>query len=674
MKLSLNWLKDYVAPKLSTADLVERLTMAGLEVETVESFGADKILDLEITPNRPDCLSILGLAREIAAITGKDLKFPKVPLYKASKGAVSISVEDKKDCGRYIGTLIQDTSVASSPQNMQERLNSLGLRPINNAVDVTNFVLMELGQPLHAFDYDKLAGGKISVRRAKAGEKIVTLDGIERKLDPSILVIADAKGPVAIAGVMGGQGTQITAATKNILLESAQFDMGLVRRASRKLGLKSDSSYRFERGVDLDGVLTAANRATDLLLKLTQGKFAGRADTAAGKKSPAQNISLSESGIEQLLGTKISSTAVKSALSRLGLKVTAKNRNLKITVPGFRTDLKQPVDIIEEAARMIGYDRLAASFPNIQVANIAERSRPRQVKKIVAEALIAAGYDETITYSLINQKDLDKSGLNGVSAVGLRNALSQEHNLLRPSLLPSLLSVALSNVNQGQKDLRFFEIGKCYLPGGERTTLAVLATGRQRQDWRTNGREHMDSYDVKGVLEQIFCKLGAEVNFAPGSEAGLDPAGCAQLKVQGKDIGVIGQVHKQVLNQWDIKTGPVYFAQIDLESLFELPHAATKYQPVAEFPAIQRDVSIAVKTDISYAKIEELCLRLGRPLLRSMQLIEEYKGDKIQAGSRGLVFSLVYQSPQRTLREEDVNSVHYNILKALTTDFAAIQR
>ena len=674
MKLSLQWLKDYVDPKLSTEELVERLTMAGLEVEEIHTVSGDTVLDLEITPNRPDCLNTIGLAREISAITAKNLKLPKIKAHKPTAKKCAVSIQDKKECSRYIATLIKDVHVAPSPPIITARLNALGINAINNAVDSTNFVLMELGQPLHVFDYDKLVGGKIIVRRAKTGESIVTLDGVERKLDESILIIADAQKPVAIAGVMGGLETGVTAATKNILLESAHFDMGLVRRAGRKLGLKSDSLYRFERGIDIEGVLTGANRATDWLLELTKGKITARTDINYTKKSAKQTITLSINDIEELLGTQVSASQVKSSLLRLGLKIiVSKSGGFKVVPPSFRGDLKQPVDIIEEVARIIGYDRLAMSFPHIQVANIVPNSRPRQMKQICEEILLASGYSETINYSLISQKDLIKSGLEAMPAIALHNALSQEHCILRPSLLPSMLSVAAFNFNHGQKNLRLFEIGKRYFKG-ERTTLAILATGKRTQDWRSNSKDSINFYDLKGVLEQVFARLNVPISFDPCDRETLDVSARVYLKLNGECAGIAGKVARKVLTQWDIKNSEVYFASVDLHAFQALPPKQIKHERISEFPAINRDVSLAVKKDVTYARIEELCRKFGGSILKDIHLIEEYTGDKIQNGLRGLVFSLAYQSKERTLREEEVNAAHQLILKALADDLGAIQR
>ena len=674
MKLSVNWLKDYVDPKISVDELAHRLTMAGLEVEAVQGVGKDTVLDIEVTPNRPDCLNTIGLAREISAICAKDLKLPKVKTIKPTRSnALIVSIEDKKDCSRYVATIIKDCSINDSPAWMSERLMSLVIRPISNAVDVTNFVLMEIGQPLHVFDLDKLAGAKIIVRRARVGEKIITLDGIERKLDPSILVIADAVKPVAIAGIMGGVDTQVTTQTKNILLESARFDMGVIRRASRMLGLKSDSSYRFERGVDIQGVLNGADRAAGLLIELTGGQCFGRFDNAPKAKVKAHIIRVSIVDIEGLLGTKVAAKAVKNALTRLGMKVTTdKKKGFKVAVPGFRGDLKQNVDVIEEVARIIGYDNLDVSFPCIQVQNIAPDIRPRTVRKTAANVLVAKGYSETITYSLICQKDLDFCQLQ-IKGVGVENALSGEHNMMRPSLMPSLLHVAASNLNRGQKELRIFEIGKCYSATDEQWTLALLNTGRRSHDWRQNSKDLIDLNDIKGALEQVFCQLGADVAFSAGQYPGLD-FGAAILTLKDQPLGALGRIPKNTLQQWGIRSGDVYFAQVNLQPIFSLPKATIKYEPIAEFPPIVRDISIAVDAKVTFSAIKRICQRLGGGILRGIHLVEEYTGEKIQSGHRGLVLSLLYQSRERTLREDEVNGVHGGIVSALACELAAVQR
>ncbi len=676
MKLSLNWLKDYVDPKLSTDDLVHRLTMAGLEVEGRHSTGKDIVLELEITPNRPDCLNVLGLAREIAAMTGKALKLPKVKTHKPTKNKIPITIADKKDCSRYTATLIEGVSIAPSPAKMSQCLSVIGLRPINSVVDITNFVLMETGQPLHAFDYDKIAGGKIIVRRAKAGEKIVTLDGVERLLDPSILVIADVQKPVAIAGLMGGKATEVTSATKNILLESASFDMGLVRKASRTLGLKSDSSYRFERGIDFDGVRLGADRATDLICAIAGGKVIRRTDNIKNRPLSRKPIMLGATDVEELLGTAVALPKVRQFLSGLGFAVSsAAKKGLKVVPPSWRGDNKANVDVVEEVARMVGYDRLSEGLPVVKAVNIRVDARPRAIKETVAQALVAQGFCEALTYSLISKEALERSGLKELPGLMLRNFLSREHSMLRPSMLPSLLEVVQTNLHRTQKDLRLFEVGKIYSSDGEKSTLALIMTGRRGQDWWHHQKDNaVNFYDLKGVLQRLLCHLGVPASWQASTCPALDSSASADIILNGHSIGYAGKISTEVLARWDIKAQGVYFAQIDLGAIFALPAAEVKYHPVSTFPAIVRDVSVAIKADLPYARIKEVCLSSAGALLKSVQLIEEYTGDKVPAGTRALVFSLTYQSDQCTLREEEVNALHQNVLKALSKQTDAVLR
>ncbi len=675
MKLSLNWLKSYVDLKLTTDDLAHRLTMAGLEVEGVHAAGADTVLELEITPNRPDCLSVWGMSREIAAITGKSLHLPRIKAHKPTKDKISIAVEDKKDCGRYIATLMEGAAIAPSPPETSKRLSAVGLRPVNNAVDVTNFVLMESGQPLHVFDYDKIAEGKIIVRRAKTGERIVTIDGIERKLDPSILVIADAQKPVAIAGVIGGKSTQVTSATKNILLESACFDAGLVRRASRTLGLQSDSSYRFERGVDFEGVALAANRATDLICSLTNARVVRRTDcfkTVAASRRP---LVVGISDMEGLLGTFLAPARIKMFLTSLGFTLRPSGKNIfRVTPPSWRNDIKAGVDIVEEVARMVGYDRLSEGLPVIKAVNVRVDPRPRAVKETLARTLAAQGFCETVTYSLISAEMLERSGLENLRGVALRNFLSRDHSILRPSMLPSLLAVVQTNINRGQKDLRLFEISKVYSANEERTTLGLVMTGRRGRDWRNHSKDAVDFYDLKGAIEQSLGRLGISGQWQAPTCPVLDQGAGADLWINGKNVGFAGRISAQILSRWDIKAPGIYFAQIDLEPVFVLPAPGVQYHPFAAFPAIGRDVSIAVKTDVPYARIENVCYSSAGALLKGVHLIEEYTGDKMASGKRALVFSLTYQSDERTLREDEVNGLHQNVLKALAEQTGAVLR
>jgi len=674
MKLSLNWLKDYIDPKLSAEALVERLTMAGLEVEAVESVGGDTVLEIEITPNRPDCLCILGLAREIGAITGKIVKAPKIKKLKIPALKKLIQIEDKKDCSRYIGTVIRDVHINAAPQIMKDRLAALGINAINNAVDVTNFVLMETGQPLHAFDLDKLSGGQIIVRRAKAGETIVTLDGVERKLDPTILIIADTQKPVAIAGIMGGRDTQITSSTKNILLESAHFDMGLIRKAGRALGLRSDSSYRFERNVNFEGVLTGADRATELLLQLVGGRLSGREEMTSKVKTSTPKIKVRISEIDSLLGAKVTAPQAKTWLSKLGFKLTASAGVLTVTPPSNRSDISQEVDVIEEIARMIGFDRLPSKLPTISMNNIPVDKRPREIKDKIRRVMTASGVDEIITLSMTNTKALAKSNLADLPMLRNLNPLNQDQELMRPSLFPSMIQVAVTNINRGQKDLRLFEIGKRYLKEGEKETLNMILTGRRGNDWRSPKKEMVDIFDLKGIVAAILKNIDVSPVYGETHLKFLDNGCATSILLNGEYIGSLGKVDRKVLNNWDIKNQDVYWAGIHLDEIFAMQGKNLKFQPISEFPAIVRDVSLSVKKDIPYKKVEEICQLQGGDILRSVHFIEQYLGDKIQPGEKGLVFSCQYQSNVKTLREDEVSAVHERILQALTRDLNATRR
>ncbi len=674
MKLSLNWLKQYVDHGLTPDELSHRMTMAGLEVEGVHVFGNDTVFEIEVTPNRPDCLSILGLAREVSAITDKALKLPTVKAH-GDAGLVDITIEDKDGCGRYIATLIDGVKVKAFSMEKVLLLQALGLNTISNIVDITNFVLFETGQPLHAFDADKLVGGKIIVRRAKKGEKIVTLDEVERTLDESILVIADAVKPVAIAGIMGGMDTAVTFSTKRILLESAYFDMGLVRRASRKLALSSDACYRFERGVDLATVEKASNRATDLFLEWAQGAVIGRKDVGTkGKTAAGQLIHVTSADMLKLLGTAIDLERSKKILVRLGCAVNVEGDALDVTPPLNRNDLKIKEDVIEEVARVVGFDNLPMSLPRIGAVNIAVDHGREGFNGRVAQSFIALGFNEILTYAMVSRVALERTGYNGPAAIRMQNPMSAEQELMRPAVLANMLLVAASNLNHGQKDLRFFEIGKRYLVEGERWTLGVLVTGRREGDWRKGKRDALDFFDLKGAVETAFGRERVTgLSFVPGDAPAYELGQTADVLLAGKPIGVMGKISDDVLAKFEIKKTAVYFAEIDLEVVAEHTAPRAKFEALDEYPAVVRDVSLAVK-NISFEDIRQACLANGKNLLRKVSLVEEYRGDKIETGHKGLVLSLIYQAKDHTLTDDEINGVHETIVAKLIERFGVKRR
>lgn len=675
MKLSLKWLSDYVNSGLAPEKLAERLTMSGQEVKAIEDVQGDKVFEIEVTPNRPDCLNVIGLARETAAITGKNLKYPKDNVLKIPKASVDITIEDKEGCGRYVGALVENVNIGASPAFLKERLNAIGLRLINNAVDVTNFVLFESGQPLHAFDYDKLIGGKIIVRRARAGEKIMMIDGVERQLNPTILVIADAKRPVAIAGVMGGVETEVTAKTKRILLESAYFDPILIRRAARSLGLSSDSSYRFERGVNFSGVDASAKRAIQLILETAGGTAQGYRDVSIKKISTKPKITVNLKKIDHFLGSAISSTQAKKILTQLEFKVSTKGKySLVLIPPDFRNDIKADVDIAEELARIIGYDRIPSSLPQIKPSAIS--SSPKYIlKRRLTSILTGQGVDECISYPLVSRAAIDRSLVSEKDLVKVRNPLSLDQEFLRPSLLPSLFNVILLNFNRGQKDLRLFEIGKAYLPDGEREVLAVILSGSRLRDWRDTQKRPVDLYDLKGIIVRALEGIDlAAPEFVPVSSRTFAQGQAAQIVVGRDKFGVLGKVSKAVLKNWDIKTDDLFYAEIDIALLQKNKISLKHFKPLPEFPSITRDVSVAVNKDVPFSQIETIARRFGGEFLVGFHFLEQYLGEKIPVGQKGLVFSLIYQSSDRTLTEKEIAPTHEKILKALTSELGAAIR
>jgi len=683
MKISLNWLKDYVTPGISPEKLAYKLTMAGLEVEKISSVEGDTIFELEITPNRPDCLNMLGMARETAAILKKPRKIPKIGKRSWPKHKCDIEIDDKQACPRYIGTLIEGVSIKKVQEKIIKYLTALGMRPVNNVVDITNFCLMETGQPLHAFDYDKLAGGKIIVRRARKGEKIVTIDDVERELDPSVLVIADQKRAVAIAGIMGGKDTEVTHTTKNILLESACFDPVLIRRASRRLGLSSDSSYRFERGVDDRTVEDGAARAIDLILKSAQGKITKRSDMIASKKKAAQTrITISKDTINAHIGALLTAAQSKDILKRLGFSVAiSKTGVFKITPPSFREDIKADEDIIEEVSRIIGYDNLPSSLLKIKASDILPDPK-RIARRKVRGLLLAQGFNEVITYTMINRKSLERSNQGDVQGVAICNPLTQDQEIMRPSMLPSLLSIVLSNINRGQKNIKFFETGKVYTAKGEKDVLGIIMTGLREDDWRQIKKEDADYYDLKGALEQVFDRAGIKKNkirFKPDQEKCFASGQGAAIFIGGKKAGIIGKIEEEVLDQWDIKQRNVLFAQMDMDDIYTQKKRHPKYKPVSEFPAVSRDISLAVGPNVTAHDIEqavrETVEREKQVILTGLKFVEKYEGDKISKEQRGLIFSLTYQSRlARTLRDEEVTEAHEKVCGVLVRDLGVMLR
>ncbi|MFC1704203.1 phenylalanine--tRNA ligase subunit beta [Candidatus Omnitrophota bacterium] len=674
MKISLNWLKDYVDVKQTSQSLVHMLTMAGLEVTAIQRLPGDCVFEIEITSNRPDWLSIVGVAREVAAITGKTLKLPVVSqcaVADTSSEKVKILIQDKKACTRYIGTLINDVTIKDSPAWLKQRIETIGLRPVNNAVDLTNFCLMETGQPMHAFDYDRLAGGKLIVRRAKKGESIITIDGVMRTLDSDILVIADRQKPVAIAGIMGGAGTEVTATTKNILLESAYFDPLLIRRASRKLGLSSESSYRFERFVDYEGVASSSLRATRLLCELTKGRAVALKDIKQ-KQPQLKEIPVDMRAVQQLIGKNISLAQSASILKKLGFRIKTSKNSIKATPPGFRRDVQLDVDIIEEIARCFGYENIPYTHPFIKPIEVASQPET-ELRPTIKEILAAQGLREVITYSLIPLEFLSKTNLSSQAIIAIKNPLSREQEILRPTLLPSLISCMSYNFRRNQKDLKIFEISNRHIAvNGQLQEEPVLAIGLSGEDVSVCLPDNKVSlslslFHLKGAVEALLNRLGIEnAAFKPSSYPAFSKETSTIIRVEGKKIGVLGRVSSEILEKFDYKTkSDVFLAELYLNELYPLVKLEKRFTALNIYPEVARDISLVVSQQVSFAQIEELITTSGHGLLQEVQLIDYYLGGHIPKGSKGITLSLTFQAEDRTLSDMEVNSLFETIRQEL---------
>ena len=681
MRISYNWLKEYVDIKESSKDLSDMLMSAGLPTESIEELADDKVLEVEVTANRPDWLSYIGVAREVAAIAGRKLKIPSLAASRPSlvknkkeeRSTVSIRVEEKALCPKYTARIIKDVKVGESPAWLKARIEAMGLRPVNNIVDITNFCLFETGEPMHAFDLDKFsAGGEVLVRKAKKGEKIISIDGVERTLDESMLVIADSLKPVAIAGVMGGISTEVNYSTKNILLEAAYFDPVSIRRTARKLTLSSDSSYRFERRVDISNIEYSSDRAADLICQIAGGK-AGEFIEIGAKPAKKKSVTLNIAKLDSLLGCSIPPVRAKKILLDLGLELKESSKEeLVFEAPDFRCDLKDEVDLIEEIARIYGYDNIKSTIPPI-VAQPERISPDMAVLRKARTALTGMGFDEIITYSLLSKKIIGSAALSIEDTVCVANPLSNEQEAMRPSLVPGMLGAVLWNINRRSKDLKFFEIGRVYGKNGndfsEKQYLGACITG-ETSNW-AGGSKPYSFFDLKGAVETLFDSLGIkDVSFASARDCRFSSASSASIELAGENIGIIGEADTKVLNDFDIKS-PVYICEICLDKVYPYVKAGKIFEALPKYPAVSRDISIVVAKETPNQSIVSVIKGSAGAVLKDVKLVDKYSGKQIPDGKISLTYRLEYQDPAKTLEEKDVSEAHNKILNALSSELGA---
>jgi phenylalanyl-tRNA synthetase beta chain len=610
MKVPFTWLKEYVDVRLKPSKVAERLTMSGTEVEATEELGRDVVFELGVTPNRSDCLSVLGVAREIAAITGSRFHALKV---KPPKGEgvtaqqLKVSIHARKRCPRYAARIIDGVRIGPSPAWMAARLAACGVRSINNVVDATNYVMLETGQPLHAFDRSLVHGGSIVVRTAREGEAFTTLDGVERKLTEEDLLICDARGPVALAGVMGGENSEVRDTTTSLILESAHFESSGVRRTSKRLGLISESSRRFERGVDPNGVIDALNRLTELILQVAGGTAtADWIDVYPAEIKPVV-IPLQVKDVDRMLGVKLTSAKAAKYLKALGMWVTrSKGGVLSVRVPTFRPDLARPIDLVEEIARVHGYEKIEESMPTIRMAPVV---RPRMAAQevLARAALIDCGLSECVLYGFTSPESLSSFEELGPSPVKIANPLSNDQAVMCTTLLPGLMDALRLNINRQRADLRLFALQRIFHrpgavgPSDEPMSLAGVLTGRRWAASWERSREMLDFYDAKGAVENVLEALSlSEVAIYQRGQAPafLHPGKFAYVLCEGQRVGFVGEVHPDVSAQWDCGQ-EVYVFELHFEVLAELQQTREfRYKEYSKFPFVTRDISIVLKENI----------------------------------------------------------------------------
>jgi phenylalanyl-tRNA synthetase beta chain len=683
MNISYNWLRELVETELAPQELAERLTFAGLAVEAVQPVGDDFVLEFDLTSNRGDCLSHLGIAREVAALEKSEVSNRTSEISNVSGKAgdlAAVEIWDADLCPRYAARIVRGVKIGPSPAWLIERLEAIGQRPINNVTDITNYVLFELGQPLHAFDLATLAGPKIVVRRARAGERMKTLDGAEREFDPEMLLICDAERAVAVAGVMGGLDTEITDATTDVLLESAYFTPATVRRASKALGLTTEASKRFERGVDPEGVRRAQDRAIELICELAGG--AATEDALDVYPQPVQPVALNvrPERVKIVTGLDVPPGEIARLLAALGFA----RHEEKFVAPSWRHDMEREEDLIEEVARIAGYDKIPVALPPARSAGALLQHDAR--RRALRRALAAQGYDEAIKFSFISDAHDERiaflPGFVGEDGfVTLSNSIIEDAPRMRPSLVPGLLEAARHNFNFGTRDVRLFELGRLFaaragdaLPE-EREALALLVTGNLNEEGAAAVGREADFYDLKGALEAALSAANLPaLQFSAASAAHLRAGQTAEVSLpDGRAVGFIGRLNDELSAIYKFRQA-VYLAELDLASLLRAEAVATRYSPLPRYPAIMRDLSLLLARNITWADLQQAIGNLNLEYCRSVQLADIYEGAGVPAGQRSLTIRLEYRAAGRTLRDEEAEAEHNRVLETLTTRFDARHR
>ncbi|MED3978598.1 phenylalanine--tRNA ligase subunit beta [Priestia megaterium] len=642
----------------------------------------DEVLELGLTPNRSDCLSMLGVAHEVAAILRREVKYPSVNVQTSDEQAadyISVKVEAKEDNPLYVARVVKNVKIAPSPLWMQTRLMAAGIRPHNNVVDITNYILLEYGQPLHAFDYDRLGSKEIVVRHASEGEKLVTLDDQERVLKGNQLVITNGSEPVALAGVMGGANSEVKGDTINVLIESAYFKGLTVRQASKDHGLRSEASARFEKGIDPNRTRVAADRAAELMNEYASGEVvSGTVEVDTLTVEPAV-VAVSLGRINDVLGTELSMEEVQDIMNRLQFENKVEDETIVVTVPTRRGDITIEEDIVEEVARMYGYDNLPTTLP-VTVATPGKLTEYQLGRRKVRRFLEGAGLAQTTTYSLTSAEKATQFALNATSTIGLAMPMSEDRSILRQSLVPHLLEAVKHNNARQSDSIALYETGSVFLSKGEgelpdeQERVAGAITGL----WHTHGwqgeKKVVDFYVIKGVLEGLFAQLGLEkrISYAPVKKDGMHPGRTAAVWLDEKEIGYVGQVHPVAQKQYGLRE--TYVFELHLQELLAADVEEIRYSAIPRFPSITRDIALVVDKNVLAGEVQRVIYTTGGELLKDVTVFDLYEGERMEEGKKSVAFSLRYLDPERTLTDEEVAKAHGAVLEAVEKEFGATLR
>lgn len=695
MRISPTWLREFVDLRVDDRRLADDLTLAGIAVESVTQMGDETLFEMEIATNRPDAMCHYGVARECSAIYDLPLKrvAPKLPEARPAPKPFPVEIQDAAGCGRYAARVLRNVKIASSPTKIIERLRIDEHGGINNAVDASNYTLMELGHPTHAFDLDKLEGGRIIVRRARRGETLTTLDGVDRKLDPEDLIIADAVRPVGLGGIMGGLHTAISNTTRNILIESAWFDPATVRKTARRLGMHTDASHIFERGADWGDAGLACDRVAELILETGRGEVEGGLVDVLARRIARHSVLLRRDEIFRLLGQEIQDGEVVRILSRLGFSLTDYSvealrvkvlsaevpsefrermlSNLQkpcwvVDLPSWRLDIEREIDLIEEIARIHGYNKFPKTLPTFSGGVVEQPHASKEAK--IRSTLLALGYNEAISPSFISAADA--TGFSGSVPVPLANPLSEDQSVMRTSLVPGMLRMLAWNLNHGAANVRLFEMGKIFSAPAEEQTeerkaICIGAIGNALQADAHGLTRPYGFFDLKGDIENLLHAFELRrLDFTPAEH--YQPGRSACAVADGRLVARFGQVHPNTSSAFKIKQ-EVYLAEIDLEQLLQLPLRLARYEPLSRFPAVDRDFSVFFSDSVTFAQISAAVRALKIPELESFEPAEVLRTGSVPKGNYSILLRARFQSSERTLRDDEVTQWSAQIIQALAS-------